>query len=340
MLSTVRIQRLQLPQHWHQMKRLLMSTESSQQIPKIAICGSGISGLTLAGILSNTLGSKVHIQLFERASQDRDQGYGLDLDEHGQEALVKAGVYHRYWDFSRPYSDTAVAYHQLDNEKPIAIIFRPKFLMKYFPSKFAARPESNRSKLREILLESMANRKQVDIQFNVKVNDIRHVEEKNTTPTTTVSPSSSIEQGMSKEGYYGNKAELLDEKGHSLGSFDLIIDSMGLHSTLRQFRVNDPIGKHYTGELMIHGVVESPEDSWSKELLQKFSDFGTMLIPGRGYALLFQRFGIGSGSGDNRTCMFYMKTHETGEETIFNEMNIPKPISRSNGIIRDIRTIK
>ena len=62
--------------------------------PRIAICGAGVSGLTLAGILSN--GTRdVQLTVFERARRDRDQGYGLDLDEHGQEALVRAGVYDR-----------------------------------------------------------------------------------------------------------------------------------------------------------------------------------------------------------------------------------------------------
>jgi len=80
-------------------------------MPRIAICGAGISGLTLAGILSN--GTRdVQLTVFERARRDRDQGYGLDLDEHGQEALVRAGVYDRYWDISYPYSDTAVGYHE------------------------------------------------------------------------------------------------------------------------------------------------------------------------------------------------------------------------------------
>ena len=68
-----------------------------------------MSGLTLAGILSNS-SRDVQLTVFERARRDRDQGYGLDLDEHGQEALVRAGVYDRYWDISYPYSDTAVGY--------------------------------------------------------------------------------------------------------------------------------------------------------------------------------------------------------------------------------------
>ena len=97
------------------MKRLattLRTTRSFASVPttpRIAICGAGVSGLTLAGILSNST-RDVQLTVFERARRDRDQGYGLDLDEHGQEALVRAGVYDRYWDISYPYSDTAVGY--------------------------------------------------------------------------------------------------------------------------------------------------------------------------------------------------------------------------------------
>ena len=90
--------------------RTTRSFASAPATPRIAICGAGVSGLTLAGILSNgSYGTRdVQLTVFERARRDRDQGYGLDLDEHGQEALVRAGVYDRYWDISYPYSDTVI----------------------------------------------------------------------------------------------------------------------------------------------------------------------------------------------------------------------------------------
>ena len=91
---------------------------AARATPRIAICGAGVSGLTLAGILSN--GTRdVQLTVFERARADRDQGYGLDLDEHGQEALVRAGVYDRYWDISYPYSDTSVGY-QFSGGEPLS----------------------------------------------------------------------------------------------------------------------------------------------------------------------------------------------------------------------------
>ena len=71
--------------------RTTRSFASAPTTPRIAICGAGVSGLTLAGILSN--GTRdVQLTVFERARRDRDQGYGLDLDEHGQEALVRAAT--------------------------------------------------------------------------------------------------------------------------------------------------------------------------------------------------------------------------------------------------------
>ena len=110
--------------------RTTRSFASAPATPRIAICGAGVSGLTLAGILSNgSYGTRdVQLTVFERARRDRDQGYGLDLDEHGQEALVRAGVYDRYWDISYPYSDTAVGY-QFSGGEPLLNIFWPRLTM-------------------------------------------------------------------------------------------------------------------------------------------------------------------------------------------------------------------
>ena len=105
----------------------------STAVPRIGICGAGISGLTLAGILSRTLGSRVLVSVFERAPADRDQGYGLDLDQHGQEALARAGVYHRCWEISREFSDS-MALYALRGSEPLGVLFRPAMLRRIFPS--------------------------------------------------------------------------------------------------------------------------------------------------------------------------------------------------------------
>ena len=62
-------------------------------VRRIAVCGAGVAGPTLTSILSKRLGSRVKIDVFERTPDGSDQGYGLDLDTFGQQALVEAGVY-------------------------------------------------------------------------------------------------------------------------------------------------------------------------------------------------------------------------------------------------------
>ena len=111
---------------------------------KIGIAGAGISGLTLAGILTRRL-PHVHVTVLERASADRDQGYGLDLDANGQEALARAGVYHKYWDISQPHSDH-MAFFRVGSHgsEPAVVMFRPELLRWLFPNTFGAQPETNR----------------------------------------------------------------------------------------------------------------------------------------------------------------------------------------------------
>ena len=68
----------------------------------------------------------------------------------------------------------------------------------------------------------------------------------------------------------GVSAELFDRDNKSMGEFDLVIDGMGVHSTLRHHRVQDlDRGKQKTGLVLIHGVINAPEESWSSELLAK-----------------------------------------------------------------------
>ena len=141
-------------------------------VPRIGICGAGISGLTLAGILSRSLGSGVRITVLERASADRDQGYGLDLDQHGQEALARAGVYYRYWEISRPFSDN-MALFPMRGSGPLGVVFRPALMRRLLPWVYAARPETNRGALRDVLLEAMAERNNATVRFDTPVHDLR-----------------------------------------------------------------------------------------------------------------------------------------------------------------------
>jgi 2-polyprenyl-6-methoxyphenol hydroxylase-like FAD-dependent oxidoreductase len=80
----------------------------------------------------------------------------------------------------------------------------------------------------------------------------------------------------------GVSATLLDRESGSLGDFDLVIDGMGVHSTLRQHRVHDKAGgKHSSGLVMIHGVVD-PESKFSSGLLAKLGQHGSMMGVARG----------------------------------------------------------
>ena len=280
--------------------------------PRIAICGAGISGLTLAGILARALrGTAARIAVFERAPRDRDQGYGLDLNEHGQEALARAGVYDRYWEISRQRSDK-FAMCTPSSIEPLSFGYRPPWLMEHFPGHFHARPESNREKLRDVLLDALASHDNNSVRFETAVWDIREI-----------------------AGAEGSTAELLDEDGGSLGVYDLVIDAMGLHSRLRDHRVHDPVGVHYEGAVVIHGMVENPEATFPPDLMQAFELYGTIMSVCDGYRMVIQRFG--GGEGDNRTSMNYTVARADGEDGLYAELGFEKPTSREGGIMRGER---
>lgn len=97
-----------------------------------------------------------------------------------------------------------------------------------------------------------------------------------------------FEQGVFgiKHAKNGTSAELLDREGTSLGTFDLVIDGMGVHSTIRQRRVFDKSGgKHTNGIVMLHGVIDDPETTWSPETMRRFERHGSMIGIARGYVI-------------------------------------------------------
>jgi len=256
----------------------------------------------------------VHVTVLERAPADRDQGYGLDLDAHGQEALARAGVYHKYWDISQPYSDH-MAFFRIGStgSEPAAVMFRPALLRWLFPKTFAARPETNRGALRDILLDEMATRSNTRVVFDAAVRDAR----------------------LTMDG----RCELLGDGGESHGVFDLVIDAMGLHSTLRHHRVVDASGgKAFGGTVHIHGVINSPEAACGAQLRTRLRKYGSVMGYGRGYLIFLQRFG--AGSDDGRTACFYILNHVDGAESVLDEIGVSLPSSRASGIMTDERLDK
>ena len=108
--------------------------------------------------------------------------------------------------------------------------------------------------------------------------------------------------------------------------------------------VDDPLGLHYEGAVLIHGMCEDPESTFPSDLMARFAPYGTIisasnggfhtLLPmhtpdskcaltcscadGTGYRMVIQRFG--GGPGDNRTSMNYTVAREDGEDGIFQEL--------------------
>jgi len=284
------------------------SFAAADRASRIAICGAGVSGLTLAGIISTS--NRFKVSVFERAHAKRDQGYGLDLDEHGQEALVRAGVHDRLWDISYPWSDTTAIFG-LSGSEPLGVLFQPRLLMRLFPATCGSQPETNRGALRDVLLEALATRGNCEVYYERGAFDVKEV-----------------------AGEGGSRAELFDRDGASLGEYDLVIDAMGLHSTLRQYRVHDSVGKHYANEVMIHGVI-TDVDASCPSFATRLDRFGTVSAMGRGYQLVAQRFG--GGADDKRVVVFYGTGFERtdGEAGVLEQMGIATPTSRSSGIMDD-----
>ena len=134
---------ISVPRAKHVCRYFSASNPENFECLRIAICGSGVVGPTLAGLLSRRLGEltqsgDIHlsIDMFERAPVGSDQGYGLDLDDYGQEALVQAGVYHRFWEIARPMSETNALYSLCGKQ---LCVF----------AKDGLRPECNRAALRQ-----------------------------------------------------------------------------------------------------------------------------------------------------------------------------------------------
>merc|ERR1712224_913808 len=140
---------------------------------------------------------------------------------------------------------------------------------------FGPKYETNRTKLREVLIESVE--KNVWITFNCAVEGLRQC---------------------------GQKAELLGKDGLVLGLFDLVVDTSGVGSSLRRYRINDTgdadpekvdrhtaFSKAYTGVSMVHGVILDPEASCDKALVEKLGQGTLTLLGPHGQTFSVQRYG-------------------------------------------------
>jgi len=263
----------------------------TQPVRRVAIVGGGISGLSLATILGRTGRHQVHV--FERATHDRDEGYGLDFDWKGQRMLKWAGIYNKYWSFSRPYSDTFKVYI-LNSEQPLLVRYKPQLLARWFPSVLYPSPESNRVLFRAALLEEMT-KKSVNLSYETTIVDVKR------TPT--------------------GGAMIFDSAGTSYGEFDLVVDASGVHSSIRHLRVNDAQGKHVSNRVLIHGVINDPETSCPPEIVKRLGQ-GTYANIARGYFFVLQRFG--ADPKDHRTAFFYSVFRGENQTSIWSEIGVER----------------
>merc|ERR1719240_38898 len=95
-----------------------------------------------------------------------DQGGGYDLNNASRRVLEKAGVMHRYWEMTRPESNVMSLWVQ-GQKKPFVSFTQPRWAHSCFGPKY----ETNRSKLREVLLDTVQNN--VSITFNCPVEGLR-----------------------------------------------------------------------------------------------------------------------------------------------------------------------
>eukprot|EP00750_Incisomonas_marina_P031290 INCI792.1.p1 GENE.INCI792.1~~INCI792.1.p1 ORF type:complete len:483 (-),score=82.34 INCI792.1:378-1826(-) len=260
--------------------------------PRVAVVGAGIGGLALSAMLARKLPG-ASLAVLERSHCNRDEGYGLDLDEHGQEALVRAGVFHRFWEVSRLKSNTWNTY-PLRGDTPLFTKFSR-----------VMEAESNRAGVRQLFLEALHERG-ASINYECHVTDAR----------------------AAGDDY--RALELLAKNGSSIGEFDLVVDACGLHSPLRHLRVDDPVGKHFSGLTLIHGVVDHPENDLPPEVVHRLGE-GTLLIVGRGYNFVLQRFG--ADADDKRAAFFYQLPPREADD-VQAEIGIEMSTSREAGILR------
>lgn len=313
---------------------------------RIAVCGSGVVGPTLAGVLSRRLArlqQAYQLSVFERTPAESDQGYGLDLDDYGQQALVQAGVYHRFWtDIARPGSDTCALF-SLEGDR----------MARFSKRKTVIRPECSRGALRKVLLEaaetsSVGQGRSFAAEFDTKVEAVVRRRNGDGFELLGSRKTGQVEvEAERREGSVGGMEQT------SLGQFDLVVDCMGWNSTLRQHRVVSqrgvPVGgdtQHpktpsielcFDGTIMVHGMMSDPCEN--PRLSSIFGadggrGYGTVgVLGGPNRSLFFQQYG--AGTEDKRVCMFlFLKTAASSVDAIFrDEIGIRRPLSRRTSLM-------
>lgn len=267
---------------------------------RVAIVGAGVAGPALAALLCRS-DRPPQIEIFERGVRDMDQGGGYDLNNQSRRVLEKAGVMDRYWEMTRPESNTMSAWIQGQTKRFFSMT-QPRWAHSCFGPKY----ETNRTKLRNVLIDAVE--KHMSVTFGFPVEGIRQS---------------------------GHKAELLGKDGMVLGVYDLVVDTSGVGSSLRRYRVQesaedtDPenVDKHvafrkaYTVVSMVHGVILDPEASCDSCFVQMLGQGTVTLLGPRGKSLSVQRYG--ADPADHRSSLYYFQLCPEGPGQLQEIIGLP-----------------
>jgi len=209
------------------------------------------------------------ITIFERGSANRDQGSGWDLNSDAQVALSRAGVDPSY--IQRAGSDAMRFYKVQKGETTLTHCMRMPPILED-----TCGLTKQQVGLDEIGLESERN-KMIDglmaaLGDNVTVNHDCYVSE------------------VKKD--TDGRVELLGRDGCSYGKFDLIIDTSGVNSSVRNCRFSSEADAFYTGQTWIQGKLDSPEESIDPSIVNRLGE-GTFISYGP----------TSDGKGTNMLCL-------------------------------------
>jgi 2-polyprenyl-6-methoxyphenol hydroxylase-like FAD-dependent oxidoreductase len=227
--------------------------------PKIAIIGGGAGGLTLAAILQK---NQIPFTVYEldASPNARNQGGTLDLHpEGGQRALREAGLWDAFVKHARPESDVMKVVKNdgevlWDGNGPDARVVSEE-------EKYNNRPEIDREKLKEVLLEGV---KSENIKWGKKLKEVVEVGE--------------------------GKLDLHFADGEVVKGLDLVVGADGAWSKVRALLSDEK--PFYSGISSLELWADNADEK--HPFVSEYVGQGSMFSFGEGRAIQSQRLGSGT----------------------------------------------